>query len=219
MLPRRHEALPGLRQDFAGSLTVMGEGSRFTSAQWLEGLLPEVNSARRVLDSADRLIRRDGPLDRDIDAVLAIYSIGVERFMKLALATAAMSRGEQWPSVWSTRESLGHALDETDERLQGELRKSLAVGGWERQSLLESGSGTPDNDPVWAAVVRALRNYADRRFHHLDLVAGPVGSTRSSRDMWDDVEHAAFGSDQSIAHHHRRTQVGSGLGPSNTSFV
>lgn len=192
----------------------MREGSKFTSAQWLEGLLPEVNSARRVLDSADRLLRRDGPLDRDIDAVLATYAIGVERLMKLALATAAVSRGEPWPSMWSTKKGWGHALDEMDERLRGEFRQSLTAGSWERQSLLESWSCTLDNDPVWTAAVSALRNYADKgRYHHLDLVAGRAGSGRSSREMWDDVELAALGSDESLADHHRRTQAGEPLGP------
>ena len=51
----------------------MHEGSAFTSQQWLSGLLPEVNSARSVLASADRLLRQDGALERDLDAVLATY--------------------------------------------------------------------------------------------------------------------------------------------------
>lgn len=206
--------MPGLRGGLAGSLSSMRKGSKFTSAQWLEGLLPEVDSARRVLDSADRLLRRDGPLDRDIDAVLATYSIGVERLMKLALGTAAVSRGEQWPGMGSTNKGWGHALDDMDERLRGEFRRSLAADGWEHQSLLESWSCTLDNDPVWAVTISALRNYADKgRYQHLDQVAGGAGSTRSSGEMWNDVELAAIGSDESLADHHRRTQVGEPFGP------
>lgn len=41
----------------------MREGSEFTSQRWLDELLPEVDSARSVLASADRLLRQDGPLD------------------------------------------------------------------------------------------------------------------------------------------------------------
>jgi len=65
----------------ADSLEPMREGSKFTDQQWFAGLLPEVTSARSVLASADRLLRRDGTLERDLDAVLATYSIGVERLM------------------------------------------------------------------------------------------------------------------------------------------
>lgn len=58
----------------------------FTSQQWLSGLLPEVTSARSVFASADRLLRQDGALERDLDAVQATYSIGVECLMRLLLA-------------------------------------------------------------------------------------------------------------------------------------
>lgn len=146
----------------------MREGSGFTSQQWLNGLLPEVDSARSVLASADRLLRQDGALERDLDAVLATYSIGVERLMKLALGTAAVSRGEGWPKKMGfTREGWGHALDEMDERLRSELREAVESGDWEREQMLRSWICTLDNDPVWAAVVRTLRNYADAgRYHH-----------------------------------------------------
>lgn len=188
----------------------MHEGSGFTSQQWLSGLLPEVNSARSVLVSGDRLLRQDGALERDLDAVLATYSIGVERLMKLALGTAAVSRGEGWPKKMGfTRDGWGHALDDMDERLRSELRDAVESQDWERQQMLRTGICTLDNDPVWAAVGRALRNYADAgRYHHLDQVAGKEVSLRSSSEMWDEAERAAIASAPSLASQHQRTTKG-----------
>jgi len=193
----------------------MREGSGFTSQQWLNGLLPEVNSARSVLASARRLLRQEGPLERDIDAILATYSIGVERLMKLALGTAAVSRGEGWPKKMGlTREGWGHALDEMDTQLRDTLRETVAGGDWPRKSMLESWVCTLDNDPVWAAVVRTLRNYADAgRYHNLDQVAGKEVKSRSSREMWDEAEKAAIDSDADLAAYYQRTLNGADFGP------
>lgn len=120
------------------SVVIMRKGSGFTSEQWLNGLLPEVNSARSVLASADRLLRQDGPLERDIDAILATYSIGVERLMKLALGTAAVSRGGGWPkNMGFTREGWGHALDVMDVRLRETMREAVTSGDWEYKPMLE----------------------------------------------------------------------------------
>jgi len=193
----------------------MREGSGFTSQQWLDGLLPEVDSARSVLASADRLLRQDGALERDLDAILATYSIGVERLMKLALGTAAVSRGEGWPKKMSfTREGWGHALDEMDKRLRSELREAIESGDWERKPMLLSWICTLDNDPVWAAVVRTLRNYADAgRYHHLDQVAGKDVSSLSSRAMWDEVERAAIANSPPLSAHRQRTIEGVDFAP------
>lgn len=193
----------------------MRKGSGFTSEQWLNGLVPEVNSARSALASADRLLRQDGPLERDIDAILATYSIGVERMMKLALGTAAVSRGEGWPkNMGFTREGWGHALDEMDARLRETLRDAVTSGDWERKPMLETWICALDNDLVWAAAVRTLRNYADAgRYHHLDQVAGRSVKSRSSRDMWDEAEQAAIDSEAGLAAHHQRTLDGADFDP------
>ncbi len=193
----------------------MRHGSGFTSQQWLNGLLPEITSARRVLASADRLLRQDGTLERDIDAVLATYSIGVERLMKLALGAAAVSRGEGWPKNLSyTREGWGHALDEMDARLRGTIREAVAAGSWEHQRLLESWVCTLDNDPVWAAAISALRNYADAgRYHHLDQVRSGEVKSRSSWEMWEEVERAAIDSSDVLAAHYQRTLDGVDFAP------
>lgn len=193
----------------------MREGSKLTSGQWLDGLLPEINSARHVLASADRILREDGPLQRDLDAVLATYSIGVERLMKLALGTAAVSAGEGWPeSMGSTRKGWGHALDEMDRRLRDTLREAVSGGDWPRKPMLQSWVCTIDNDPVWAAAIRALRNYADAgRYHHLDQVAGRQVKSRSSREMWDEVERAAIDGNEELGAHYRRTLEGADFAP------
>ncbi|WP_029067879.1 hypothetical protein [Jonesia quinghaiensis] len=193
----------------------MREGSGFTSQQWLDGLLPEVDSARSVLASADRLLRQEGTLGRDLDAVLATYPIGVERLMKLALGTAAVSKGEGWPKKMGfTHEGWGHALDEMDERLRSGLREAIESGDWERKRMLRSWICTLDNDPVWAAVVRTLRNYADAgRYHHLDQISGKDVTSRSSRAMWDEVEQAAIASSPSLTAHRQRTLDGADFAP------
>ncbi len=193
----------------------MQQGSGFTSQQWLNGLLPEVTSARRVLASADRLLRQEGTLESDIDAVLATYSIGVERLMKLALGAAAVSRGEGWPqNMGNTREGWGHALDEMDTRLRETIRTAVAAGSWEHQRLLESWVCTLDNDPVWAAAIGALRNYADAgRYHHLDQVKGGTVKSRSSWEMWEQVERAAIDNSTALTEHHQRTQEGADFAP------
>lgn len=200
------------RIDMLGS---MRQGSGFTDQQWLNGLLPEITSARRVLASADRLLRQEGVIERDIDAVLATYSIGVERLMKLALGTAAVSRGEGWPkNMGYTRDGWGHALDEMDGRLRGTFGEAVAAGGWEHQRLLESWVCTLDNDPVWAAAIGALRNYADAgRYHHLDQIKGGEVRSRSSQDMWEAVERAAIDSSDALTAHYRRTLEGAAFEP------
>lgn len=193
----------------------MREGSKFTSQQWFDGLLPEVTSARRVLASADRLLRQDGTLERDLDAVLATYSIGVERLMKLALGTAAVSRGEGWPkNMGFTREGWGHALDEMDARLRDTLRDAVNAREWEHKRLLETWICTLDNDPVWASTIRTLRNYADAgRYHHLDRVRGGEVKSRSSRDMWEEVERAAIDNDSALSAHYQRVLDGADFDP------
>jgi hypothetical protein len=188
----------------------VSEGSGFTSQQWLSGLLPEVTSARNVLASADRLLRQEGPLERDLDAVLATYSIGIERLMKLALGTAAVSRGDGWPkNMGLTREGWGHALDEMNSRLLNGLRDAVAAGDWEHERLLETWICTLEKDPVWAASIHTFRNYADAgRYHHLDQIRGGVVDSRSSRELWDEVERAAIDSDKTLSDHYRRVLDG-----------
>lgn len=112
--------------------------SNFTSHEWSHALLPEVSSARRVLATADRLLRSGESFESEIDAILATYSIGVERLMKLALGASAVSRGEKWPKMGFTRDGWGHALDEMDARLRGELAAAVRGGEWEHRRLLES---------------------------------------------------------------------------------
>lgn len=181
-------------------MTTMKAGSGFTTSQWLSGIIPEVTSARYVLATGDRLMRQAGPLERDLDGVLATYSIGAERLMKLALGTAAVSSGQGWPqNMGSTQAGWGHALDEMDDRLRTLIRERVADGGWEYQELLESWVCTLDRDPVWAAIIRALRNYADAgRYHHLDQVSGRTIASASSRDMWNAVDEAIRVDDASI---------------------
>lgn len=193
----------------------MREGSKFTSEQWRRGLLPEINSARNVLVSADQFLRQDGELERDLDAVLATYSIGVERLMKLALGAAAVSNGEGWPeNMGSTRKGWGHALDEMDRRLRDTLRKAVSGGDWEYKSLLESWMCTIDNDPVLKETIKALRNYADAgRYHHLDQVASRKVTSRSARDMWNEVESAAINNNEELKAHWERTLEGAEYGP------
>lgn len=193
----------------------MREGSSFTSQQWLNGLLPEVHSARSVLASADRLLRQEGPLERDLDAILATYSIGVERLMKLALGTAAVSEGKGWPKKMGyTRDGWGHALDDMDGRLRATFRTAVSKGDWEHQRLLDSWVCTLDKDPVWAATIRTLRNYADAgRYHHLDQIGSKQIKTRSSHDMWNDAERAAIDNDESLAAQEQRVYGGEAFGP------
>lgn len=193
----------------------MREGSKFTDNQWLMGLLPEVTSARRVLASADRLLRQSGPLERDLDAVLATYSIGVERMMKLALGTASVSRGEGWPTdMGYTRAGWGHALDEMDARLRKTLRSSVAANQSEHKRLLETWICTLDRDEVWAAAIGALRNYADAgRYHHLDQIRGGEVRSRSSHDMWAAVESAAIATNADLSDHYERVQGGADFEP------
>lgn len=72
-----------------------------------------------------------------------------------------------------TREGWGHALDEMDGRLRSVLRDAVEADDWGWKQMLRTWICTLDNDPVWAAVVRTLRNYADAgRYHHLDQVGG-----------------------------------------------
>jgi len=193
----------------------MSEGSGFTRQQWSSGLLPEISSARRVLASADRLLRQEGTLERDLDAVLATYSIGVERLMKLALGTAAVSRGEGWPKkMGSTRGGWGHALDEMDTRLRDTLRQAISEGVWDHKPLLETWTCTLDNDPVWIAAIQALRNYADAgRYHHLDQIQGGEVKSMSSHEMWETVERAAIDSNTALADHYQRVLEGADFDP------
>lgn len=171
----------------------MRHQSKFTSREWSHALLPEVSSARRVLATADRLLRSGESFDAEIDAILATYSIGVERLMKLALGTSAVSRGEGWPKMGSTRDGWGHALDEMDARLQAELATAVRDGDWEHRRLLESWVCTLEKDPVWNAAVRTLRNYADAgRYYHLDQLRGGAVKARSSHEMWNEVEEIAI---------------------------
>lgn len=188
----------------------MKTGSGFTTTQWLNGLLPEITSARNVLASADRLLRQEGPLERDLDAVIAAYSIGVERLLKLALGASAVSEGKGWPqNMGFTRAGWGHALDEMDTRLREICRLSIQGNEWPQKKLLESWIGILDNDPVWRAVIETLRNYADSgRYHHLDLVKGGAIKSKSSREMWGDVENLAISGDPALNAHYQKTLEG-----------
>lgn len=95
-----------------------------------------------MLTSADCLLRQDGVLERNLDAALATYSIGVERLMKLTLGITAVS-GEGWSKkMGSTCEDRGHALDEMDGRLRFELRAAVESGDGERKKCLRSSSRT-----------------------------------------------------------------------------
>lgn len=131
--------------------------------------------------------------------------------MKLALGTAAVSRGEGWPNnMGSTRNGWGHALDEMDARLRATLRDAVTSDDWEYKSLLETWVCTLDNDPVWAASIRTLRNYADAgRYHHLDQIRGGLVTSKSSREMWNGVEQAAIDADPKLRAHYQRTLRGS----------
>ncbi len=193
----------------------MSSESDFTRQQWVEGLLPEIASARNVLATADFLLRRGGTLERDIDAVFATYSIGLERLMKLALGCAAVSRGEGWPpKMGRTSEGWGHALDEMDQRLRDTIRESVNGNEWDHKPLLETWICTLDNDPVWGKAVKALRNYADAgRYHHLDHVRGGFVTSSTTRSLWDDVERETIANNSQLAAHHQETLAGAEFDP------
>lgn len=110
-----------------------------------------------------------------------------------------------------TRDGWGHALDAMDDRLRNLIRERVHAGGWEYQSLLVTWVCTLDNDPIWAAAVGALRNYADAgRYHHLDQIRGAGFASSSSWDMWMVVEGVAVEHDQSLASDYSTVRDGGG---------
>lgn len=96
-----------------------------------------------------------------------------------------------------------------DSRLRETLRSALSNGDWEHRTLLRTWMCTLDNDQVWSAAIRAMRNYADAgRYHHLDQVNSAKVRSQSSLEMWDAVERAAIESDDQLAAEYQRTLVG-----------
>lgn len=184
--------------------------SQFSPDQWLNGLLPEISSARSALATADRLLREDGPIERDLDGILAIYSIGVERLLKLSLGIAAVDNGQPWPAKMSlTREGWGHAITAMDSRLRETLRRRIAEGPFEQAALLNLWLRTLENDPIWQAVVQVLEAYADKgRYYHLDQMSSSIKPSPNPKEMWDQMEHAAIESHPALSEMYQQVLAG-----------
>lgn len=171
----------------------MNPPSNFTANVWASGILPEIYAAQSALATGDRLLRADVPLERDLSGILAVYSIGVERLLKLALGMCEIALGHPWPTMNSTRNGWGHAIASMDERLREKLRALIDSGEFEHADMLRSWLCTLEHDLIWHAVVVTLEAYADKgRYHHLDTVAGGTVASPNPTQLWDDVEKAAI---------------------------
>ncbi|WP_155240481.1 hypothetical protein [Nocardia seriolae] len=134
--------------------------------------------------------------------------------MKLAHDTAA-SEDEGWPKKMGfTRDGRAHALIEINKGLCSQLSEATESSDWERKQLLLSWICTLDNNPVWAAVVRALKNYADTgQYLHVDQVSSNQVSSRSSRAMWDEAEGSTINSRPPLSAHYEHTIEGADFAP------
>ncbi len=158
-------------------------------------LINETASIRYALDSADRLLRAGGPLERERDAIFAVCSIGTEKLAKVALCLIEVSEGRGWPPVQTlnkSREGWGHALAEMDARLRAALADRIV--GLEHDDLLRRMLCTVDQDVIWLGVAKTMEAYATMgRFFHLDELAGATPDpAHDPVSQWDAAERAAI---------------------------
>ena len=150
-------------------------------------LLFEAHAARQLLGTGCHLLIADHGIDGKFDALATVWSIGVEKLLKVALGLAALSAGEAWPDG----KSFGHNIVHMD----GQLRAHLS--DWEARSpqstWLTGLLRAVHSDPVWPAVLTVLDAYArSGRFAYLDRLAQVTEPPQPPRPLWDKVEAAVL---------------------------
>lgn len=150
-------------------------------------LLFEAHAARQLLGTGCHLLISDHGIDGKFDALATVWSIGVEKLLKVTLGLAALSAGEAWPDG----KSFGHNVLEMD----GKLRAHL--DDWEARApqsqWLTRLLRAEQADPVWPALLSVLDAYArSGRFVYLDRLAQVTKPPQEPRPLWDRVEAAVL---------------------------
>jgi hypothetical protein len=150
-------------------------------------LLFEAHAARQLLGTGCHLLIADHGIDGKFDALATVWSIGVEKMLKVTLGLANLSAGERWPNG----KSFGHNLLEMNSQLiahldrwQSHVPQSQWIAG-----LIQA----VRSDPIWPPLLAVLDTYAcSGRFAYLDTLAEVAKPPLKPRPLWDKVESAAL---------------------------
>lgn len=150
-------------------------------------LLFEAHAARQLLGTGCHLLIADHGIDGKFDALATMWSIGVEKLLKVTLGLAALSAGEAWPDG----KAFGHNVVKMDVRLRAHL------DDWEARApqspWLTGLLRAVRADPVWPTLLTVLDTYArSGRFAYLDRLAQVTKLPQEPRPLWDRVEAAAL---------------------------
>lgn len=164
------------------------DGSGLTRDQTWAGLF-EQNAVVRLLGHGVHLLNSAKYVDPVLDPILTVWSIGVEKLLKLSLGHHQLSSIGTWPRLSDMKNRYRHRIVQMDDELRIHLREWGARTG---ASYVNSLVGRVDDDPVWVELRGTLDIYGRAgRFHHLDILGGATPTEDSPQHAWEAVEEVA----------------------------
>jgi hypothetical protein len=150
-------------------------------------LIFEAHSARQLLGTGCHLLISSHGIDGKFDALATMWSIGVEKVLKVTLGLSSLASGDSWPNG----KDFGHNLVKMDAQLWDELE------AWERRQAqpawVHELTQAVRDDPVWPPLLVVLDTYArSGRFAYLDRLAQVITPPVEPRPLWDAVESGAL---------------------------
>ncbi len=151
----------------------------------------EIDAARNLMAHAYRIQLASTDPSVDVDAVLTLLALGVEKTLKLALGCCHIrDTGEDWP------QHLKKYRHRTDSAQRALLKKALkAAPNTAHAPEIEAAVRRIETDPIWEIMILALDMYGSKgRFHYQAVLAQDPDRTRlgGPRESWIAVAFAAL---------------------------
>lgn len=158
-------------------------------------LLFEQESARQLLAHGVHVLAGADYSGTVLDPVLTVWSIGVEKLLKVAVGLGMVGDDHAWPDM---KKLYSHNLVKLDADLRVRVHRWL-----DTQQEVESVAGLVrrvDDDPVWPVLLDCLHLYANEgRFHRLDELAQARADRQDPKGLWGTVETAVLEADTEFA--------------------
>ncbi|MFB7888735.1 hypothetical protein ACFCZ3_11905 [Cellulosimicrobium cellulans] len=184
----------------AGNEFLLAKGQSFA-------LLFEQESARQLLAHGVHTLRSTTYFSPVQDAVFTTLSIGVEKFLKIAIGLLRIAEGKPWPTKSVMRNDYGHGIVEMFPLVWEPLEKWADESGKDYVLGLLHGVST---DATLAGLFSALDAYGrSGRFYHLDTLAAAPQQIVRPEDTWSEAENKLVEADPELREMRARGHSGS----------
>jgi hypothetical protein len=128
---------------------------------------------------------------------LTTLSIGVEKFLKLAIGLSELQDEKPWPSKHRMQKEFGHGIAFMDALVRSKIRLRMTEQEW--GGYVEGHLSKVENDPVLPFLLRALDSYGrSGRFYNLDTLAEDKSPFDSPVGEWDKLQNVVIQHDGAV---------------------